>query len=120
MINRREFGAGLVGIGIAAQGIPRNDLAVPQEPRKNAMMRVGGDYHNIVGGDITSKQNLEYNLRHGMKHLTVEVSNLPQGGWDRDELQRMKDNCDKYGVVLMELYSIRWPGYSSIDSHVSC
>jgi hypothetical protein len=45
-------------------------------------MHVGGDYHNIVGGDITSKQNLEYSLRHGVKHLKAEVRNLPDGGWD--------------------------------------
>jgi hypothetical protein len=53
---------GLVGMGIAARSIPRNELASPQEPRKNTLMHVGGDYHNIVGGDITSKQNLEYNV----------------------------------------------------------
>jgi len=63
-------------------------------------MHVRGDYHNIVGSDITSKQNLEYSLRHGVKHLTAEVRNLPGGGWDTHELERMKDNCDKYGVVL--------------------
>jgi len=63
-------------------------------------MHVGGDYHNIAGGDITSKQNLEYNLRHGVKRLTAEISKNPEGAWDPDELQRMKDNCDKYGVVF--------------------
>ena len=98
MINRREFGGAL--IGIAAQGMANNSLAAEQEPLKNTLMHVGGDYHNIVGGDITSKQNLEYNLRHGVKHLTAEVSKNPQGAWDSDDLQRMKDNCDKYGVVL--------------------
>lgn len=100
MINRRAFGGALVAMGVAARSIPRNDLEAPQEPRKNTLMHVGGDYHNIVGGDITSKQNLEYNLRHGVKHLTAEVSKNPQGAWDRDELQGMKENCDKYGVVL--------------------
>ena len=98
MINRREFGGAL--IGIATQGIANNSLSAEQKPQKNALMHVGGDYHSIVGGDITSKQNLEYNLRHGVKHLTAEVSKNPQGAWDTDELQRMKDNCDKYGVVF--------------------
>jgi len=37
-------------------------------------MYVGGDYHSIMGGDIASLQNIEYNLRHGVKHLTVAVS----------------------------------------------
>ena len=60
-------------------------------------MHVGGDYHSVLRDDITSKQNLEYNLRHGVKHLTVE---LKKGSWELGELQRAKDNCDKYGVVL--------------------
>jgi D-mannonate dehydratase (UxuA) len=101
MINRREFGGAL---GIAAQGIPNNSLAnslaAEQKPQGNALMHVGGDYHNIVGGDITSKQNLEYNLRHGVNYLTAELSKNPQGAWDPGELQRMKDTCDKYGVVF--------------------
>jgi mannonate dehydratase len=102
MINRREFGGALVGI--AAQGIPNNSLAnslaAEQKPQRNALMHVGGDYHNIFGGDITSKQNLEYNLRHGVKHITAEVSKNPEGAWDSDDLLRMKDNCDTHGAVL--------------------
>ena len=102
MINRREFGGAL--IGIAAQGIPNNSLAnslpAKQKPQRNALMHVGGDYHIIAGGDITSKQNLEYNLLHGVKHLTAEVSKNPEGAWDSDDLQRMKDNCDTYSVVF--------------------
>ena len=102
MINRREFGGALVGI--AAQGIPNNllanSLAAEQKPQRNALMHVGGDYHIIAGDDITSKQNLEYNLRHGVKHLTAEVSKNPEGAWDSDDLQRMKDNCDTHSVVF--------------------
>lgn len=99
MIKRREFGAGLVAM--AAPGIITSDyLAAAQKPRKNTLIHVGGDYHSVAGGNITSKQNLEYNLRHGVKHLTAEVRKRPQGGWDPDELKRMKDNCDKYGVVF--------------------
>jgi hypothetical protein len=44
-----------------------NSRETGQKPRTNTLMHVGGDYHNIVGGDITSKQNLEYNLRYGVK-----------------------------------------------------
>jgi mannonate dehydratase len=63
-------------------------------------MHVGGDYHSVAGKHITSEQNLEYNLRHGVKHLTAELSKRPPGGWDMDELQRMRDNCEQYGVVF--------------------
>src|SRR6267378_3158536 len=75
MINRREFGAGLAGM--AAQGITRNYHATTQEPRKNTLMHVGGDYHSVAGGDITSKQNLEYNLRHGVKLITYHWEVIP-------------------------------------------
>ena len=67
-------------------------------------MHVGGDYHYVAGGqgaDITGKENLEFNLRHGAKHLTVQISKRsPDGAWDLDDMKRMKDNCDKYGIVL--------------------
>src|SRR6185369_16199394 len=71
-------------------------------PRKNTLMHAGGDYHSVAGrSGITSKENLEYNLRHGVKHLTVQMSNRPNGeGWDPDELKRMKDACDRHGVIL--------------------
>src|SRR5947209_7229913 len=76
MIKRREFGAALVGM--AAPGITRSYVAATQKPPKNTLMHVGGDYHSVAGGDITSKQNLEYNLRHGVKHLTAAVRKRPQ------------------------------------------
>jgi mannonate dehydratase len=63
-------------------------------------MHVGGDYHSIVGGrnaDMTSTANLQYNLRHGVKHLTIHVPDRP-GGWDLDDLKRKRDNCDRHGV----------------------
>jgi hypothetical protein len=100
MITRGDFGARLVGIGIAAQSVATMPIAKEQQPRTNSLMHVGGDYHSIVGGDITSKQNLEYNVRHGVKHLTAEISKNPQGIRESDDLKRMKDNCDRYGVVL--------------------
>jgi mannonate dehydratase len=40
-------------------------------------------------------------LRHGVKHLTVTLSKKsPEGAWDPDEIKRMKDDCDHYGVHL--------------------
>ena len=85
---------------MAAPGVATNLLKASQKLRKNAMMHVGGDYHSVAGGDITSKQNLEYNLRHGVKHLTAEVKKRSHAGWDLDALKRIKDNCDKLGVVF--------------------
>jgi mannonate dehydratase len=99
MITRREFTAGVVGMG--ALTTAGNGVTIAQQKsRNNTLMHVGGDYHSILGGDLTSKQNLEYNLRHGVKHVTAEVKNRPGEGWDIDELKRMRDNCNKYGVVL--------------------
>jgi hypothetical protein len=48
----------------------------------------------------STRTDSECSPRHGVKHLTAEVRNLPDGGWDPHELERMKDNCDKYGVLL--------------------
>ena len=67
-------------------------------------MHVGGDYHSVAGGpraDMTGKANLEYNLRHGVRHLTVQLRKVaPDGAWDLDELKRMRDSCDQAGVVF--------------------
>ena len=36
-----------------------------------------------------------------MKHLTAQLRNVsPDGAWDSDELKRMKDNCDRAGVIF--------------------
>jgi hypothetical protein len=99
MMNRGEFGGVLVGMA-AIPTTTRNNLAEVQKPRKNTLMHVGGDYHCVVGDDIASKQNLEYNLRHGAKHITAEFRKPPKRSWDPDELNRIKSNCDRYGVVF--------------------
>jgi hypothetical protein len=105
VIKRRDFGKTLVS-GAACAGIA-SEAALAQsgrapKPKKNLLMHVGGDYHSIVGGpgaDMTAKTNLEYNLRHGVKHLTSQVRKVgPDGAWDADELKRMKDNCDTAGM----------------------
>ena len=111
MIGRRDFGKTLVG-GAVAAGIARGaspEVASAQAGRapgakKNLLMHVGGDYHSVAGGpgaDMTAKANLEYNLRHGVRHLTGQVRKVGlDGAWDADELKRMKDNCDKAGVTF--------------------
>jgi hypothetical protein len=106
-MKRREFGTtvagGVIGAGVAASVTPFSAHAAPA-PRKNTLMHVGGDYHYVAGGpgaDITGKANLEFNVRHGVKHLTAQISKKSaEGAWDLDDMKRMKDNCDKHGVVL--------------------
>jgi mannonate dehydratase len=107
MIKRREFGKTLAGVGAGVAVAPQ--IALGQSgnkptPKKNLLMHVGGDYHSVAGGpgaDMTAKANLDYNLRHGVKHLTAQVRKVgTDGSWDSDELKRMRDNCDKAGVTF--------------------
>src|SRR5262245_27292011 len=108
MIKRRDFGAtvatSVAGAAVAATMAPGAAFAQNSRPRKNTLMHVGADYHYVAGGsgaDITGKANLEFNLRLGVKHLTAQINKMsPEGAWDLDELKRMKDNCDKYGMVF--------------------
>ncbi|MFN7939410.1 MAG: mannonate dehydratase [Bryobacteraceae bacterium] len=93
-MQRRELGktaaaAMLLGSPLAAK-------------KRNVQMHVGGDYHSVAGDSITGKANLEYNLRHGVKHLTAQMRRRA-GGWDLDELKRMRDDCDRAGVTLEAL-----------------
>jgi mannonate dehydratase len=96
MMQRRTFGQGVLG-GALVSSAPAQ-----ARPKKNTLMHVGGDYHSVAGGrgaDMTAKTNLEYNLRHGVKHLTVQIPRRA-GGWDLDDLKRMRDNCDRAGVIF--------------------
>jgi mannonate dehydratase len=64
-------------------------------------MHLGGDYHSVAGSGITSRENLQYLLRYGAKHLTAALpEKTPDGAWDEDEIKRMKDDCDRCGVQL--------------------
>jgi mannonate dehydratase len=106
MMKRREFGeklvTGAIGTGIAGCSFSGSASAkAARAPTKNTLMHVGGDYHSVAGSEISSKENLEYNLRYGVRHLTAQVRKRSQdGGWDPDELKRMKDACNSYGVTL--------------------
>ena len=116
MMERREFGKKLVSATIGTSVLAEAGVGSAQgsrTPRRNMVMHVGGDYHSIAGPGITSRENLEYNLRYGVRHLTAQVRNRPEGGgWDLDALKRMKDDCDRYGV---QLEAIRMdPDYMSL------
>lgn len=107
-MKRREFGrmvaGGALGAGLGPLHAPAGNAQTARSPRKNTLMHVGGDYHSVAGGrgaDITGKENLEFNLRHGVRHLTATVRrSTPRGDWDLGDLRRMKDNCDRHGVVF--------------------
>ena len=121
-MQRREFGKALIGSAVGAAlgsftdaapafGQPQKKLA----PKRNTKMHVGADYHVIEGKTLTSKENLEYNLRFGVKSISPDPDQEahrgkathgegfipaegPLGGaFDPDVLQQMKDNCDAVG-----------------------
>jgi mannonate dehydratase len=109
MIERREFGKALVTGMVGTTAGANLAIAAEKEPRerparKNLLMHVGADYHSVAGGpgaDMTGRKNLEYNLRHGVRHLTAQMRNVAaDGSWDLDELKRMKGNCDEAGFIL--------------------
>ena len=94
-MKRREFGQKLVGsavaAGMASASAPNAALALAAKaPQKNTLMHIGADYHIVAGGpraDITGKANLEYNLRHGVRHLTAQMRKVASGNHsslDRD------------------------------------
>ena len=67
IMRRREFGKRLLSGAIATSAASAQETSRQSStPKRNDLMHVGGDYHAVAGGEgITSKQNLEYNLRHG-------------------------------------------------------
>ena len=103
MMKRREFGQKLAtaAIGASVAGASAASAQGSRTPRTNTLMHLGGDYHSVAGPRITSRDNLEYNLRYGVKHLTVQARNRSEGGgWDLDALKSMKDSCDQNRVQL--------------------
>jgi mannonate dehydratase len=127
-MQRRDFGKALIGgaVGAALGGLTEVAPAFgqPQKkltPRRNTKMHVGADYHVIEGKTLTSKENLEYNLRFGVKSISPDPDQEahrgkaghfdafipaegPLGGaFDPDVLKQMKDNCDAVGMWLEAL-----------------
>ena len=52
--------------------------------QQNTLMRVGCDNHTIKthdDSDDTSKANLEFKLRHGVRHITAKVQKYASGGF---------------------------------------
>jgi len=89
-MKRRSF----VLTGAAAAALPHRPASA--KSKKNLLMHVGGDYHSVAGPGIASRENLDYNLRYGVRHLTIQL----RGSWNLDELMRMREACDARGVTL--------------------
>ena len=127
-MQRRDFGKALLGgaVGTAFGGLKDVAPAFGQPlkkltPKRNMKMHVGADYHVIEGKTLTSKENLEYNLRLGVKCINPDPDQEahrgkaghfdafipaegPLGGaFDADVLKQMKDNCDAVGMWLEAL-----------------
>ena len=127
-MQRRDFGKALIGgaVGAALGGLTDSAPAFgqPQKkltPRRNTKMHVGADYHVIEGSTLTGKENLEYNLRFGVKSISPDPDQEahrgkaahfdafipaegPLGGaFDADVLKQMKDDCDAVGMWLEAL-----------------
>jgi hypothetical protein len=66
-MKRRSF---LLSGATAITAAPNATLA---KPTKNLLMHVGGDYHSVAGPSITSRENLDFNLRYGVRHLTIQL-----------------------------------------------
>ena len=86
-MRRRDFGKGLAG-GLLVTRLARTATALVAigqvqksavAPRKNTMMHVGADYHVAEGGGVMSQENLEYNLRFGVRHISPDPEMILEG-----------------------------------------
>ncbi|MFB3828502.1 MAG: mannonate dehydratase [Bryobacteraceae bacterium] len=101
MMNRRELGQRALSYAAAASSASAAAPKPAGKSRRNLLMHVGGDYHSVAGSGMGSKENLEYNLRYGVRHLTAQIrGRSPDGGWDFDEIRKLKDDCGQYGLTL--------------------
>src|SRR5262245_51076680 len=84
-MQRRDFGKSMLGaiagVGLSSS-LPQIASAAPATPRvhkKNLEMHVGADYHVIEGDNIISKENLNYNLRFGVTHISPDPDMVVEG-----------------------------------------
>lgn len=129
-MQRREFGKTVLGtvagLGLSNSSFAQTETARPGTPRahkKNTKMHVSADYHVVAGPSFISKENFNYNLRYGVNHINPDPVRVqsgsappqekkagwgdfippegPQGGaFDLDGLKRMRDECDKMGMII--------------------
>ena len=100
-MKRRDFSKVLAGgsIGAVAAGCEKPEPVIEDtatKPKKKALMHVGTQHYRSP-----TKKNLEYLVRHGVFHCCAHMGKIsPDGAWDIDEMRRVKDICEKHGVML--------------------
>ena len=129
-MKRRDFGKALLGAaaGVGIAGPAFADVPPVRPHKKNLKMHVGADYHVVEGSNIISRENINYNLRYGVTHISpdpimvIEGTEVPLSGaapkprsgggdfiseegpmggaFDLDSLKRMRDTCDSMGMTI--------------------
>ena len=129
-MKRRDFGKALLGAaaGVGIAGPAFADVPPVRPHKKNLKMHVGADYHVVEGNNIISRENINYNLRYGVTHISpdpimvIEGTEVPLSGaapkprsgggdfiseegpmggaFDLDNLKRMRDTCDSLGMTI--------------------
>ena len=100
LIARREFAkvmaGGVVGMGLSGTAAAAETFTAMPKAKKNNLFHVGGDYHVVLGDHWTSKLNIEYHQRMGIRHFT---SQLTLGNWNLNDMKKWKDICDENNMV---------------------
>ncbi|MGB8422041.1 mannonate dehydratase [Paraburkholderia sp.] len=125
-MNRREFGKNSVigAAALSAGGIARASTMTESSTsdparRSKPTIRVGGDYHAHAGPSFLSRENIEYNLRFGVKHLTINLAGgrsplhghastpriksgwlNPTEPWDVEALKRTQEQFNASGIKI--------------------
>ena len=71
----KSLATGTIGAPLLNTDVFKEGVIDDLSPRKNPLMRVGGDNHTVKTHGIadTSKENLQFKLRHGVRHITAKV-----------------------------------------------
>ena len=129
-MDRRQFvilTAGVAGATAAAGAfaqtpVPGDALGgslSPSSVQPRRTLRVGGDYHAHAGDSALSQENIDFNLRNGVRFLTVNMAKgvaplnkdakghpdeagwlRPTGPWDLAGLQSMQQKFNDAGIKL--------------------
>jgi len=94
--------AGMKGLGATAMAAPNASASKP------ALMKVGTQQGPV--NDVM----LQYFKRHGVSHICATVPRTKGGGWQMDDLLRLRESVEAHGLQLAML---ALPMGSSVISH---